>query len=255
MVTSIHRGGLGNILFQVATGYTLAKTNNTEYSVNPSLHYERGQGHHISQYENTILKNIPKTDKVPTNIYKEKDFHHHEIPQIAGDLLLDGYFQTEKYFENSREEINNLFGFDSYNSIPNTCGIQIRLGDYLHLSDFTVINPDYIKHAVDFIREMCPSVEFVIVTDDENRAKDYIPEGVNYKFVGDMTHSASDAEHTVESLRILSMCEYCIISNSSFGWWGSYLGKKKPTLAPFKWFNTSHNTSDVYRDDMIKIQF
>ncbi len=255
MITSIHRGGLGNLLFQVAAGYTLAKINNTEYFINPSLHYERGQGYHISQYENTILKNIPKTDKIPTNIYKEKEFNYQDIPQISEDLLLDGYFQTEKYFQNSRDDMNNVFGFNSSSTMPNTCGIQIRLGDYLHLSDFTVINPDYIKHAVDFIRGICPSVEFVVVSDDENKAKDYIPSDINYKFFGELIHTNCDTEHTIESLRILSMCEYCIISNSSFGWWGSYLGKKKPTLAPFKWFNTSHNTSDVYRDDMIKIQF
>lgn len=255
MITSIHKGGLGNLLFQVAAGYSLAKKNNTEYFINPNCHSEKGQGHHISAYQDSIFKNIQQTDKVPTNLYKEVEFHYQDIPQIKEDTLLDGYFQTEKYFQNSREEINNLFGFNSSDKIPNTCGIQIRLGDYLYLPDFTVINLEYITVAVNIIRWMCPSVEFIVVTDDENRAKDYIPKDINYKFAGEMIHSNSDAEHTIESLRILSMCEYCIISNSSFGWWGSYLGKEKLTIAPFKWFNTSHNTSDVYREDMIKIQF
>ena len=56
------------------------------------------------------------------------------------NICLYGYFQSEKYFKDYKDEVKNLFNFDfetkekitkKLDSIEKV-GIHIRLGDYLH---------------------------------------------------------------------------------------------------------------------------
>jgi hypothetical protein len=47
----------------------------------------------------------------------------------------------------------------------------------------------------------------------------------------------------------MSLCDYHIIANSSFSWWGSWLSKSKQTIAPKRWFAGDFlkwNTRDLY---------
>lgn len=250
MITSIYRGGLGNQLFEVAAGYVLAQKNGDTYAINPNLHAEYGQGNHIRAYLDTIFKKVPKTDHKGSVLYKEPQFAYTEI-EYKPDLLLDGYFQSEKYLEGFRGELNELFGYD-YEGLENAryggpiCTVHIRTGDYIHQPNFNVVTPRYFENAMNTVRHDCPDIRFLVISDDLEQAENYIPEGVKVEFLrGDEAHS----------LRLMSISDYCIISNSSFSWWGSFLGQKKVTLAPYKWFNVDFDTSDVYRDDMIKVPF
>jgi len=43
--------------------------------------------------------------------------------------------------------------------------------------------------------------------------------------------SASDAD-----LHMMSLCNYHIIANSSFSWWGAWLAKSEKIIAPKNWF-------------------
>lgn len=244
MITSIYRGGLGNQLFQIACGYFLAKNNNDNYKINPNLHVEYGQGNHIKNYLNTIFKNIEKTDYKGDNLYKESQFNFSNI-NYQNNLLLDGYFQSEKYFPNFKKQLNELFNFNHENIKNDICTIHIRTGDYIRQPSFNVITKKYFDNSIKFIVNICPQVKFKIITDDINYAKNYIPNYLNFEF---------STTSELNDLKLLSSSDFCIISNSSFSWWGSYLGKDKITVCPCKWFNVSYDTSDVYRNDMIKME-
>jgi len=244
MITSIYRGGLGNQLFQVIVGYFLAKQNNDEYGLNPNLDRGRGQGKSIHAYTDSIFRNINKTDYESKILYKEPRFNYSEISYID-DLLLDGYFQSEKYFSNKRDEINELLDFRCDKDPTNICVIHIRTGDYLNESNFNVVTPKYFENAINYVLSVNENISFKIVSDNNNYARRYIPNNIKYEFV------SSDE---LQDIKTISQCDFAIISNSSFGWWGSYLGKNKITLAPNKWFNVNFDTSDVYRNDMIKIE-
>jgi hypothetical protein len=57
-------------------------------------------------------------------------------------------------------------------------------------------------------------------------------------------------------LCLMSLCDYHIIANSSFSWWGSWLANSKQTIAPKKWFAgefLNWNTRDLYLPNWIII--
>jgi hypothetical protein len=55
----------------------------------------------------------------------------------------------------------------------------------------------------------------------------------------------------------MSLCDYHVIANSSFSWWGAWLGESKKVIAPSQWFGESpdmpKNWSDIYCKDWIII--
>ena len=58
-------------------------------------------------------------------------------------------------------------------------------------------------------------------------------------------------DHFVD-MCMMSLCDGHIIANSSFSWWGAWIGQGK-TVAPKKWFGSEgpKNWSDVYCKDWI----
>jgi len=60
----------------------------------------------------------------------------------------------------------------------------------------------------------------------------------------------------LEDLYILSQCDNLILCNSSFSWWGEYLGiKKQNVICPAVWFKKDgpQDYQDIFRDGWIKI--
>ena len=55
----------------------------------------------------------------------------------------------------------------------------------------------------------------------------------------------------VEDMYSLSQCDSVIMSNSSFSWWGSWLGKQKEKIiSPDQWFG--HRVQKDYEDRFSK---
>ena len=163
MIINNFLGGLGNQLFQIAAGYAHARRINSKFAINYSLnHVGFGQGHHPEKYRYSVYKNIPTTNlKIPL-IYTEKEFTYNPI-QPLDNICLHGYFQSEKYFKDYKDEVKNLFNFDfetkekitkKLDSIEKKVGIHLRLGDYLHKRHegvfYNVDYPSYLEKAMSY---------------------------------------------------------------------------------------------------------
>lgn len=251
-------GGLGNYLFQIAAGYAFSLKNNYSFRIN---NIEESYVAHKppSLYINSILPSkLFGNDNISYVTYDEPSFNYNEIPNINRNLKLNGYFQSEKYFINYRNEIHDLFLNEKiiddlklkYKNIlnANTCSLHVRRGDYLRLQDYhTVLSLSYYKSAIDIIGN---DKTFLIFSDDIDWCKevfDYLP---NKIFV--------EGNADYEDLYLMSLCNDNIIANSSFSWWGAWLNlnPNKIVISPKKWFgklNIQHKTDDLYCENWIKI--
>lgn len=68
----------------------------------------------------------------------------------------------------------------------------------------------------------------------------------NPPLFGDVTYIYGNPD--IIDLAAMSYCDQITMANSSFSWWGAYLGKKKQVIAPKEWFSESAglNTKDLY---------
>ena len=110
-------GGIGNVMFKLAASVSLALDNDVEYIFSNEflrsvdMITTRGFPDYRIFYDN-ILRNIKFIDKLPDNysVHSEKQYNYQKIPYTKGtNLLLEGYYQSEKYFKNNEDYIKNLF--------------------------------------------------------------------------------------------------------------------------------------------------
>lgn len=256
MIQSRLKGGLCNQLFQIAAGYAKSKQINTEFAINYQIAHYGQQGRPHYHYKNTFYKNIKETNHVPSSKYDEPHFHYAPIPD-TDDMLLDGYFQTEKYFPNLKSELEKLFYFPSEikNKIDKAfsgfnkpiLGVHVRLGDYLGPSckaAHFLCSKKYYENALKQFNLTDYTV--IVCTDDPANVFEFFP----YKDV-----IFSNSKSDLEDLYLLSQCDNHILTNSSFSWWGNYLGKQKQrTVVPNKWFAAAgpQDYEDIYRENWIK---
>lgn len=165
---------------------------------------------------------------------------------LGKDIFLWGYFQDVSFLE-SNSEINKLL--DSFcniekntnaqiNSDNNKIGISVRCGEDFVANKYPICNLDYYQKAIDYFQQIYRNITFVVFSDDINKAKKVLPKEVSYIFV--------ENSSPIEDLIKMRTCNHFIISNSSFSWWGAYLGTNdsKKVIFPEKW-DRYGNTKDT----------
>lgn len=242
MVAVLLQSQLGNQMFQLATAYHLAKELNQELAVVP--------------YGNRDYKSYPLILNGRKIITDLKDFHLIEendkqwlldLKELAKgheNVILKGYFQSDKYF--TRKDVRELFKIPTdikkkYADYKDKVCISVRRGDYLLMpSMFIVPTKEWIERCY---HEHFEGKDVVIASDDIHwcKANINLP---NMEFL--------ETEDPIETMFIKSMCKNHIISPSSFAWWSAYLANGK-TVAPSSWFrNSLYNQADKYVNGWIK---
>lgn len=257
-VTTNHRGGIGNVLFKLAAVISLAKDNNVDY-VFPNQ-FLRPNDPDFTKYSNNILRNIKFIPNLEESykIWSEPTFHYTKIPYDGSfNILLDGHFQSEKYFINHKDEILNIFSIPldlkehiitNIPEISNYCSIHIRRGDYLNFPDTHPQQPsEYYQQAVEEIGE---DKHYLIFSDDIEWCEK------NFDFIKNKSFSKNNEDWV--DLYLMSLCNDNIITNSSFSWWGAYLNQNpnKKVIGPNIWFGERYShwdTKDVIPSKWIKI--
>tara|TARA_R100000908_G_scaffold7527_1_gene2722 strand:+ start:483 stop:1235 length:753 start_codon:yes stop_codon:yes gene_type:complete len=250
MIVPYLKGGLGNQLFQIAASYAHSLDVEDDFGINYNLPQNLGQGKKANNYRYNLFSNIKSTSIVPSDIYSEPDFAYNKIP-LQKNILLDGYFQSEKYFKKYKDIIKKLFNFSSikinekYNSLKSKIVLHVRRGDYVENNNVhPSITLDYYKKCLDKINLKDNNV--LIVTDDIKTVSREFKEL-------DYTHINGKSE--LEDFVYIMNADYIIGCNSSFSWWASYLSDSKYNFFPKKWFGEDgpKNTDDLYPEGFIKI--
>ncbi len=254
------QGGLANNLFQIACAYAYSLKHNKELVI---LNEKFGISHNpLDAYKENFLKKINLVSSKNFQgfkIYNEPQFNFSQIPEIEGNVYLEGYFQSEKYFSDYENEIRNLLSYsENVNLIKekyknelekNTCSVHIRRGDYLKYPNHHPVQS--VNYFMKAIRQMPDDSLFIVFSDDIQWCKDNLP-NIEDKFI------FIEENKDYEDLLLMSLCKNNIISNSSFSWWGAWLNenKEKKVIAPSKWFGTANNhnnTVDLYCKNWIII--
>jgi hypothetical protein len=254
MVSANLKGGLGNQMFQIAAAYALSKRNNDTYGFDFKKCQTKLQGNPSNHYLKSIFSKINKiSDYNYKNFYLEKSHGFIKI-EHKEDLLIDGYFQSEKYFIDFKNEVIKLFNISDYDTklvtelLPvkeNITSVHVRRGDYLNYPN---IHPtctlEYYKNAMNEFKNSF----FIFISDDM--------EWVKNNFKGDNIFYSPFKDEILD-LTLMTLCDNNIIANSTFSWWGAYLNKKNnKVISPKIWFgnNGPKDQFDIVPENWIKIK-
>lgn len=260
MISNTWMSNFGNNMFQWAVSYAVSKKTgfelfNSDWGGASNDSTPSGNGIEIF--------NLPpktQTSNVCHHCFMDsscaEQTFNPEIFNVADNTLLEGYFQTDKYFIDCRDDILDFFAFKdktiderainflkSFDKKAVICA-HSREGDYLAGDGFPIPNDWYFKRAVDKILEINNlskedvGIAFISDNKDSDRANKLIDEGFNVKV------SPFGVEEKLLDLSIMKNAHHCITAASSFSWWGAWLNRNLPTIiSPMYWFNYHKNTT------------
>ena len=268
-------GGLGNQLFQYAAACSLAHLHGTEVVLDLSFYGHTRRGVTPRTFE---LDNYPITARLansretywarlstgkiskifpvpgPWRVYKENEgVFNDRMLSLPDNSLLDGYWQSERYFSAIPQIIRSQFrynaamtsGEENVASImrnANSVFIHVRRGDYVNNPSTNamhcVCSLLYYLEAIDTISRRIPDPVFFVFSDD----MEWATANLDIKYPCHFMDSGPK-NNACGDLRLMSLCKHGIIANSSFSWWGAWLidNSAKVIIAPKKWFNTSES--------------
>jgi len=263
MIYILLKGRIGNNLFQIATGASLAAKHHTDFQVYPEDYFAPYPdnctlANYLKQFEKNILRNVKILNEKPkiSTCHQEKEFCHEEI-EYTDNMMIEGFFQTEKYFNPSI--VRKLFEIDTetrtyiekyYGKLfdDEITSINVRRGDYFKAIDnHPICTIKYFKKAINRIGV---KKRFLVISDDISWCKKMF-RGDNFIFI--------DNEPPIIDLYLQTLCTNNIISNSSFSWWGAWLNPNpnKIVIAPDPWFGVAYqykDTKDLLPSSWIKIK-
>jgi len=256
MITFPHLGfigRLGNQMFQYATLFSLSK----KHKVNISLcrdTVELCRSFNITAPINSFYNN----NFISAHNLKDVAFYGHSVhiqteeqnnkflttefdleflnTNHDGKSIL-GYFQNHNYFSEFESELRKEYRFKKiYENISKfylkeifdqeIISLHIRRTDYIGSPILNTLDLKYYGDALSYFDKSLPVLVF---SDDPNWCEEQtIFQENRFKII--------KTNNTYVDLCLMSKCDYHIIANSTFSWWGSWLAKSKKTICPKQWF-------------------
>lgn len=279
------QGGLGNQMFQYALynrfqsiGYD---TYADLYSYSQTKFKERDFqlsvfGIDVRQADIEDIIHLAANERCYLDVLRLKYFgkktyiKEHELNKFNSQLFeiqegyFSGYWQSEKYFKEIKNEIRDKFffrkdivGVYGNNEIEqmimedkNAVSIHVRLGDYLTNTKLYggICTTQYYQRAISYIKGKVSKPTFFLFSDDIELAKSYFRDDK-------ITYVDNNPEIPgYIDMYLMSLCKHHIIANSSFSWWGAWLGQKEDSIiiAPEKWLRDMLSL-DIVPSDWVKL--
>ena len=290
MIRTVIMGRLGNQMFQYAHAYNYAKMHDDElhlyfYKVNNQLDqfnatdYVEEKKLKAPFFQKACLQAFLIVRRIlcKKNKTKERKFdlkhakwlarrgiilntigYSKELETKKKNILLFGYFESERYFEENKAIIKKKYS--NYNKPlgksakkmlsdiekTNSVAVHIRRGDFVGLNH-VVCDKTYFEKCIEYMKKHVKNPKFFVFSDDIEWVKE------NISFPDDTVYELPDLK-LGEIMYLRSKCKHFICANSTFSWWGAYLGSydKKIVLAP-KYWRPDNEKVDLVLDGWIKI--
>ena len=292
MILSHIIGGLGNQMFQYAAARALSLANDVplRLDVRDFAGYRLHQGFELSRvfvcnpeiatdedvrdllgwraswFARKILTRPGFAVLRGSRLVVEPQFNYWpDIRLVSHNTYLVGYWQSEKYFSDASECIREDFVFRQSFSGQNVeiarkidkttaVSLHVRRGDYIsHAKTNAVLglcSLSYYREAIMHIAERVENPEFFIFSDDIAWVKECLEIDFPCNYV-----DHNQGSESYNDMHLMSLCRHHIIANSSFSWWGAWLGSNidKIIIAPRNWFATGKDVKDLYPDGCVII--
>lgn len=241
-------GRMGNFLFELATciGYSLK--HDLDFTVPFTTTDNFWSPIYLTKLQNPNWN--PSLEKIDL---WESSHGYEELPFDDSwrnkNIIIQGYRQSWRYFDEYRNELIYLFGFP-YEEKP-ICSIHARYGDYLHLRDkHIIINEKYLSDAMALMKEKTGIDRFKVFSDDIKHFQKELGHLYDFEY--------STNKDEMSDLVEIACCSHNINSSSTFSWWGSYLNRNenKVVITPQEWFNNGWmglDTKDIVPESWIKM--
>lgn len=268
-------GGLGNQMFQYAFARALQIRGNRIY-MHWHPHHSKSEhnGFELDRVFQTQLSDrIPLVSQSPLKrgqaLWQRKTARKREVHELQFQAhfletqtgYLDGYWQSEQYFESISDKICADFEFKPLKGPKNfelqqqltqreSCSIHIRKGDYVgHPELGSICDQAYYNNALNELDARHPHCLLVVFSDDIEFSKDLLKGRENIHFC-DWNHG----DDSWMDMTLMGRCTHHIIANSSFSWWGAWLTKSVGlTLAPKVWSSKFKHQTEVCHNNWLLV--
>lgn len=261
------KGGLGNQLFCYGAARSLSLKNNAELVIDDVSGFQRDIKYkrqytlmHFSiparmataaerlepfeRYRRGLAKWHSRRLPFEQRTYLEQEFRDFDPRLLAlrleGNLYLDGLWQSEAYFADNEEVIRQDLTIKPPTDRANQ-NMAARIADCanavaLHVRWFEApvatessrnVSGDYYQRVIKYVQSRVEQPHFFLFSDDPAAAVSRLSLPTDGYTV--VSHNMRN-ELAYADLWLMSQCRHFITANSTFSWWGAWLGEKANSL-------------------------
>lgn len=154
---------------------------------------------------------------------------------------IEGYFSTEKFFDDSMHTIRHALQFRNEMSEPvseiatsidsNTVALSIRRGDFLGNPLHNICSVQYFQRAIELMSTKVENPKYLVFSDEREWVLTNMKFGVSVTVIPSMSDP-------MDHMRLMSLCQNHIIPNSTYSWWGAWLSDPNIVIAPDIWLSS-----------------
>ena len=249
-------GRLANQMFQYASLKGIAKNLGYEYCIPPKKVF--GQNDPLVNSDSLCIYDVFDIEEKNKIAISQNQFLMERMHEFDKELFescpdnvdLYGYYQSPKYFDHIKDEIKSDFTFsDEVESLCSEMFETIKDGKkvialHIRRTDYTV-NPNHPLQSMEYyelaLKHFDKNTNLLVFSDDPEWCQ-------QQELFADDSIMISQGNDADIDLCLMSKCNYHIIANSSFSWWGAWLADSEQIIAPIKWF--ANATADKSVKDM-----
>jgi len=263
----IMQGGLGNQLFIYATAVRLARINNLKLVIDTASGF-RNDHKYQRLYRLSALNineclsediNLVPLSRGKISLYRKlssfKFFKEKYIFQsnmnydaslmkrnLKGRVYLDGYWQSEKYFVEIKEELLKSLTFSgvfsSYEKnliqkIKNkkSLALHYRFFESPNNSNGNNVDNSYYINAIQYLKSKVDFNHVAIFAENPSLISNL---EILKDYDVDIISTKNRPNNDIIDMQIMRHCNYFIIPNSTYSWWGAWLSSspKKIVITP-----------------------